>query len=327
MLPDGSLREYERGQVTPLDIAKTYSRDSYKKYIIALLDNVTLWDMSRPLEHGGSISFLDFDSESEEARKVFWHSSAHVLGAALENVYGDNMLLCDGPALSEGGFFYEFLLLKEKISSMPSIINKSSYSEQIDALLANSGHFQFISDQNFPSIKKNIDTIVSQKHTFERITVDPAIAKSIFRYNPFKLHFIDRAINFAHSANPNSRPKLSLYRCGNTIDLCQGPHVVHTAQLRAFRLNKVSSAHWVTHRSQEAQNQQHAQPLLNRVYGISFPTAEKLKSHEKFLAEAVKRDHRQIGKSQKAFHDTPMGSWVLLSLCLTVSVLSTGWSI
>ncbi|KAJ1917573.1 threonyl-tRNA synthetase [Mycoemilia scoparia] len=186
------------------------------------------WVITRPIEKSSTIKFIDFNSDSSHAKDVFWHSSAHVLGVALEKTFGDSTLLCDGPLILLGRFFYKFLLL------------------------GTNGH---------DKIQKAIDKIVSQKHGFERIEVDANIAKDIFHDNPFKLHFIDR-----------------------------------TLLLGKFKLNKVSSAHWVTDR--ESQDQSTRSPLLNRVYGISFPSSKQLQDHEVFLEEA-KQQNEITDRSEK----------------------------
>ncbi|KAJ1675093.1 hypothetical protein EV182_001951 [Spiromyces aspiralis] len=311
-LPDGTQQQFDRGQITPLDVARQYFKDDYKKLIIAQLDGSIPWDMTRALERSARLEFISYDDNdngSDWAKHVFWHSSAHVIGAALESVYGDNLLLSDGPALKDGGFFYEFLLWKSEYSMRDELQASMAlpHTVRTDRLLSQPERIQFVSEGDIPRIKKTIDVIISKKYAFERIEVDLTTAKDMFRDNPFKLHFLDRASQQAEAA-PGDR-RVTLYRCGDMVDLCRGPHVVHTAQLRAFRISKVSSAYWVTqHEVVRSGGPQPPPPLLNRMYGISFPTADRLKAHERFLTEAAKRDHRAIGREQKLFmmhHWTP----------------------
>eukprot|EP00697_Spironema_sp_BW2_P007996 gnl/Spiro4/22461_TR11078_c0_g1_i1.p1 gnl/Spiro4/22461_TR11078_c0_g1~~gnl/Spiro4/22461_TR11078_c0_g1_i1.p1 ORF type:complete len:730 (+),score=258.26 gnl/Spiro4/22461_TR11078_c0_g1_i1:207-2192(+) len=100
-LPDGATREGVANQTTPLDVAKQISAGLAKVVVTAKVDDV-LYDLSRPLTQSCRLELFKFDSE--EGRKVFWHSSAHILGQAMEFVFGGQ--LCVGPALEEG-FYYD----------------------------------------------------------------------------------------------------------------------------------------------------------------------------------------------------------------------------
>ncbi|KAJ2841869.1 threonyl-tRNA synthetase, partial [Coemansia brasiliensis] len=84
-LPDGSTRDGKSWETTPMDIANGISKSLAKRLVIAKVDNV-LWDTLRPLEASCKLELLDF--ESEEAKMVYWHSSAHVLGEACELHFG-----------------------------------------------------------------------------------------------------------------------------------------------------------------------------------------------------------------------------------------------
>lgn len=140
--------------------------------------NGQLWDITRPLEgEECSLELLKFDSP--EGKQVFWHSSAHILGLALELRYHqtasaaapqaeEDVLLCDGPALQEedggGGFFYEFFLpMKE-------------------------GHATTASSDDFPSIQQLIASILKDRHPFQRMKVSKELALSMFAHNKFKLY-------------------------------------------------------------------------------------------------------------------------------------------
>lgn len=127
----------------------------------------------------------------DEGKKVFWHSSAHVLGQALEDKFKEKIRLCDGPALSEGGFFYEMFLE--------------------DGLT--------VSETDFEEISKSIKRIVKQRQPFERMDVTRAFASELFGYSDFKRQMLHKI---------PSHEKISLYKCGPLIDLCRGPHVAHT---------------------------------------------------------------------------------------------------
>lgn len=114
-LPDGKQVEATSWETTPLQIARDLSVSLSEKIIIAKINNQELWDLNRPLESSCSLQLLDFDSPENnyEARQVFWHSSAHVLGEACERRF-DGCCLGYGPPLEEGGFFYDMSLAEQR---------------------------------------------------------------------------------------------------------------------------------------------------------------------------------------------------------------------
>ena len=105
-MPDGKIIPGKSWETTPLDIAKSLSKSLSERIVIAKVDGV-LFDLVRPLENSCSLELLDF--ENDEGKKVFWHSSAHVLGEACELHYGCH--LCIGPPIDEG-FYYEMAMDK-----------------------------------------------------------------------------------------------------------------------------------------------------------------------------------------------------------------------
>lgn len=113
---------------------------------------------------------------------------------ALEEKFRDQIRLCDGPALSEGGFFYEMFLE--------------------DGLT--------VSESDFDDLGKRIKAIVKQRQPFERLQVTREFADELFAYSEFKRDMLHKI--------PEGEA-ISLYRCGPLIDLCRGPHVPHTGTL------------------------------------------------------------------------------------------------
>ncbi|CCI40847.1 unnamed protein product [Albugo candida] len=214
----------------------------------------TLHDLNQPLSHSGKLNFLNFDSA--QGKQIFWHSSAHVMGQALESRYHDQIRLCDGPALIDGGFFYETFF-------------DNQYT---------------ISESDFKELEAICKRIVKERQPFERMEVTRDFARELFAYSDFKLQMLQ-------NIPPNE--VISLYRCGRLIDLCRGPHVPHTGLLKAFRITRCGASHWKN------------QALLQRIYGISFPTKAEMKSWQHFQVEAAKRDHRIIGKQQQLFFFHP----------------------
>lgn len=100
-LPDGSVKKGQAWKTTPLDIAKEIGTSFQKRQVVAKVDD-ELWDLNKPIEKSSKLVFFDFTTP--EGRKVFWHSSAHILGEGCERHFG--ALLCFGPPTDEG-FFYD----------------------------------------------------------------------------------------------------------------------------------------------------------------------------------------------------------------------------
>ncbi|KAE9020756.1 putative threonine--tRNA ligase 1, cytoplasmic [Phytophthora fragariae] len=164
-----------------------------------------LLDLRTPLQRSGALRLLDFSSD--EGKSVFWHSSAHVLGQALEGKFQDKIRLTDGPALSEGGFFYEMFLE--------------------DGLT--------VSETDFEELARNIKKIVKARQPFERLQVTREFADELFAYSDFKRDMLHKI--------PEGEA-ISLYRCGPLIDLCRGPHVPHTGMLSSFEITRCGASHW-----------------------------------------------------------------------------------
>jgi len=141
-----------------------------------------------------------------------------------------------------------------------------------------------VSDADYPQIKKGIDDLRKDDQPFERLVVTREEALELFAGNPFKVDLIQRKVP------PGTLT--SAYRCGDLVDLCRGPHVPTTGRVKAFEVTKSSSAYYLGSQENDA---------LQRVYGVSFPSAKQLKAHLKVLEEAKERDHRRIGKQQQLF--------------------------
>lgn len=153
-----------------------------------------LHDLERPLEGDCLLELLDF--EDPLGKMVFWHSSAHVLGEALELDFGCH--LCIGPPLTSG-FYYDAFIGKERI--VPS---------------------------QFEDIEKTASAITSENQKFERIVLTKAEALQMFASNPFKVQLIQHKV-------PEGG-KTTAYRCGKLIDLCTGPHVPSTGSIKSFKV-------------------------------------------------------------------------------------------
>jgi threonyl-tRNA synthetase len=210
------------------DISKNFAEDSLVSLISSNLSSKldTLWDMSRPIDFDCSISFRN--SQSNEGKKVLWHSSSHLLGWSLERKF-PGIFLCDGPATQEG-FFYEFLLPNQQTISITDL---KILEEEAQGLMKK----QSTSPSFVP---------------FQRMNVSKEFAKQVFSYNPFKLQMLRQI---------PEKEEISLYRCGDFIDLCKGPHLPHLGKIKDIHMTTTAAS--IGHL--ENQKMQ-----LQRVYGISF---------------------------------------------------------
>jgi threonyl-tRNA synthetase len=110
-------------------------------------------------------------------------------------------------------------------------------------------------------------------------------ALNLFKHNNFKVSMITNKI-------PDGS-RVTAYKCGTLIDLCTGPHIPASTMIKAFRIEKNSSAYWLGKAGNDS---------LQRVYGITFPDKKLMDEHILFQEEAKKRDHRTIGQKQDLFH-------------------------
>lgn len=190
--------------------------------------------------------------ESSDGKKVFWHTASHVLAQAVKNLY-PSAKLAIGPAI-DSGFYYDF---------------------DIDT--------PFNSD-DLEKITAEMKRLVKEKYRMERIEVTPEKAREIMKDEPYKLELIDE-----HSANGET---ISLYKQGDFIDLCAGPHLFDISKIKAVALLSSTGAYWRGDSKNKA---------LQRIYGIAFPKASELEAHLEMLEEAKKRDHNKIGRELEYF--------------------------
>lgn len=209
-MPDGNVKEGKKWITTPLDIAAQISKSLASNSLISRV-NGDLWDMTRPLEGDCDLKLYNFDND--EGRDTFWHSSAHILGQALEMEYGCK--LCIGPCTTRGeGFYYD-----------------AFYGE----LSLNEDHFK--------QIEAGAAKAVTEKQPFERIEVTRQQALEIFSDNQFKVEIINDL--------PEDKT-ITVYRCGPLVDLCRGPHIPNTSFVKALCCLKASSAYWRGDRNRES---------------------------------------------------------------------------
>jgi len=220
-----------------------------------------LWDMTRPLV--GPVKKLELlkFNDDPDAKTVFWHSSAHMMGEALEHLYGVKLTI--GPPL-KGGFYYDSYMGTDSIK-----------------------------DDDYKPIEQEVNKIIKKKQKFERMVITKEEALELFADNPFKVKILSTKV-------PDGS-RTTVYRCGDLIDLCRGPHVSNTGKVKAFAAAKHSAAYWLG----DAENDS-----LQRLYGISFPDKKQLKVWQENMEKAKERDHRRIMNKQELvmFNDLSPGS-------------------
>lgn len=137
--------------------------------------------------------------------------------------------------------------------------------------------------EDLQKIEREMKRVVKQNHKFERIDVAPEEAAAMVANAPYKQEIL---------ADLEEGQPLSFYQDGEFIDLCRGPHILGTGQVRHFKLLSVAGAYW---RGDESRK------MLQRIYGTAFATREELDRHLTMLKEAKKRDHRVLGKQLELF--------------------------
>jgi threonyl-tRNA synthetase len=190
---------------------------------------------------------------SEDPLHVLRHSTAHLLAAAVMELHPDAKYGIGPPV--QDGFYYDF-----------------AFSEPL-------------SESELPAIESRMRRIAQQDLPFvhETMTRAQAIGEFKKRGQDYKIELINDKVE---------GDEVSVYRTGDFLDLCRGPHVRSTRDLKAFKLLRLAGAYW---RGDEKQ------PQLTRIYGTAWPSPKELEEHLKFLEEAEKRDHKKLGKELKLF--------------------------
>lgn len=181
------------------------------------------------------------------------HSCSHFLAAAVLELW-PKVRFGIGPAIEEG-FYYDFNFPKP------------------------------ISDKDLPKIEAKMRETQNKKLKFVKKEVSLAVAKKIFKNQPYKLELLQ---NF----KKEKVEKVSVYELGKLVDLCRGPHLKNTSEIGPFKLLSIAGAYW---------KGSEKNPMLTRIYGTCFPTQKELNEYLKQKEEAEKRDHRKLGKELDLF--------------------------
>jgi threonyl-tRNA synthetase len=257
-LPDGTIHTHT-GDKTPMDIATGIS-DGLARAVIAAEVNGTIVDAGRPLGElvddgeDAPLALKLLTSRDREALDVLRHSAAHVMARAVMRLY-KGVSLAFGPTTS-GGFYYDFDL-PEKIS-----------------------------EDDFPKIEAEMKNIIKAKEPFERVVLSRDEARKLCDdlSQDLKVEHIDTGLA--------DHATVSIYRQGEFVDLCRGPHIPDAGRIKAVKLTSVAGAYW----KGDASGRQ-----LQRLYGTAFFDKKDLDEHLEQLEEARRRDHRVLGKKHGLF--------------------------
>ena len=191
--------------------------------------------------------------ENDEGKATFWHSSAHLMAEAVEALY-QGAKFGIGPNI-ESGFYYDIDFGEQSVSS-----------------------------EDFKKIEDKMIELARQKNQYKRKEVSKKDALEYFtkKGDPYKLELI----------NDLEDGTITFYESGNFTDLCRGPHLMDTSNIKAVKILSVAGAYW---RGDEHKKQ------LTRLYGITFPKQKELEEYLVLLEEAKKRDHRKLGKELELF--------------------------
>ncbi|HDR8145097.1 TPA: threonine--tRNA ligase, partial [Bacillus cereus] len=191
--------------------------------------------------------------DSNEGVEIARHSAAHILAQAVKRMYGD-INLGVGPVI-ENGFYYDM--------DLPSSVNI----------------------EDLRKIEKEMKKIINENIKIERVEVSREEAAKLFQEmnDRLKLELLE--------AIPSGE-SVTLYKQGEFVDLCRGPHLPSTGYLKAFQLTHVSGAYW----RGDSNNQ-----VLQRIYGVAYSSQKELEEYLHFVEEAAKRNHRKLGNELELF--------------------------
>ena len=199
--PDGSVREYENG-VTGFQIAESIST-RLAQDVIAVQVNDTVTEIDRPITEDATVKLFKWDDA--EGKHAFWHTSAHLMAEALQELY-PGIQFGIGPAI-ESGFYYD-------VDPGTAVIKES----------------------DFAAIEAKVMEIVARKEQVVREEISKADALAMFaaKNESYKLELI----------NDLEDGTITIYRQGGFVDLCKGPHITNVGLIKAFKITSVAGAYW-----------------------------------------------------------------------------------
>lgn len=199
--PDQSVRQYEAG-VSPLDIAKSIS-EGLARNVLAAKVNGKMWDATRAISEDAEIQLFTWDDP--EGKAAMWHSSAHLMAAAIEQLY-KGVKFGIGPAI-DNGFYYDI----------------------------DTGDIT-LTEADLVNIEKKMLELARQKQVFERVDVCKADALK---------HFQDKGDEYkVELISELEDGTITYYKNGEFTDLCRGPHIPNTSFIKAVKLTSLAGAYW-----------------------------------------------------------------------------------
>lgn len=257
VLPDNSVKMFDH-EPSALEVAQTIgSRLAQDTLGVRVNGSPEILDLRLPLKDGSKIELIT--TKSPDANEVIRHSAAHVMAQAVQNLWPD-VKVTIGPVI-ENGFYYDF--------DSP----------------------RTFTEEDFEKIEKEMKKIVDADYPLQKEMWSQEKAVSTFGSmgERFKVELIQ-------GLGAKGENEVSIYHQGPWFDLCRGPHVQRTGQIKAFKLLSVAGAYW---RGDEKN------PMLQRVYATAFRDSKELEQYLHNLEEAKKRDHRKLGKELGLFQFHP----------------------
>lgn len=199
--PDKTVRQFEAG-VTPLDIAKSISEGLARNVLSAKVNGV-MWDAMRPINEDAEIQLFTWNDP--EGKATVWHSSAHLMAEAIEQLY-TGVKFGIGPSI-ENGFYYDV-----------------DFGTNV------------ITEEDIAKIEKRMMELAHEKQAFERVDVSKAEALK---------HFTDKGDEYKQELISELEDgTITYYKTGTFTDLCRGPHIPDTSCIKAIKLLSIAGAYW-----------------------------------------------------------------------------------
>src|SRR3954463_5051463 len=268
-LPDGSTRELPDG-ATGADLAADIGPGLARAALAIRMVNGTeqrdgtayddgrIHDLSEPLADGATVEIVTAKAGDGDALKLLRHDIAHVLAESVLELYPGTKVSI-GPPIADG-FYYDF--------EFPPGVT--------------------VNEADFAASEARMRQHVKADEPFERseVTTAEAIDRYLREDQPYKVELIEDLVR------NQGVQTVSLYRNGDFLDLCRGPHTPSTGRAKAFKLTSVAGAYW----RGDANRQ-----MLTRIYGTAFASKAELEEHLERLEQARARDHRKLGKELDLF--------------------------
>lgn len=200
-LPDGSIKQFEKGS-SAMDVALSISEGLARNVLSATINGVVC-DANLPIDEDSSLVLHTF--KDEEGKSTFWHSTAHLMAEALEELY-PGVKLGIGPSIAKG-FYYDVDFGDHKLSS-----------------------------DDFPKIEEKMKELAKQKNEYIRKEVSKKDAVAYFKEkgDEYKLELLEGLEDGS----------ITFYEQGNFVDLCKGPHIPHTGKIKALKIMSLAGAYW-----------------------------------------------------------------------------------